>query len=80
MNAVLLRFCVLAVAGWIHRGQQDVIEYLLAENRVLREQLGGRHLDPTGELVQNIAANGGTKTGTRIPSNAHCKAIDRVLD
>jgi hypothetical protein len=42
MNAVLLRFFVLAVAGWIHRGQQNVIEYLVAENRVLREQLGGR--------------------------------------
>jgi hypothetical protein len=28
MSAVLFRFCVLAVAGWVHRGKQDVIEYL----------------------------------------------------
>jgi putative transposase len=32
------------VAGWVNRGQQRVIEYLLEENRVLREQLGGRRL------------------------------------
>jgi hypothetical protein len=29
MDAILFRFCVLAVAGWIHRGQQNVIEYLM---------------------------------------------------
>ena len=39
MNSVLFRFCVLTVAGWIHPGQQNAIEYLMAENRVLREQL-----------------------------------------
>lgn len=29
-------------AGWVHRGQLEVIDYLKEENRVLREQLGGR--------------------------------------
>jgi hypothetical protein len=29
-------YFVLAIAGWINRGQQLVIEYLLCENRVLR--------------------------------------------
>ena len=42
--SVLFRFCVLVVAGWIRRGQQNAIEYLIAENRVLREQLGGQRL------------------------------------
>ena len=32
------------MAGWVNRSQQDVIEYLRAENRILREQLGGRRL------------------------------------
>lgn len=32
------------MAGWVNRGQQDVIEYLQVENRILREQLGGRRL------------------------------------
>jgi len=55
MNAVLIRFCIVAVAGWIHRGQQDVIEYLLTENRVLREQLGGRRLRLTDDQRRRLA-------------------------
>jgi hypothetical protein len=46
MNAVLprywLRWCL---AG--SRGQETVVEYVLAENRLLREQLGGRRLHLT---------------------------------
>jgi len=38
-----------ALAGWVNRGQQRVIEYLVEENRVLREQLGGRRLRLTDE-------------------------------
>jgi len=30
----------LILAGWINRRQQDAIEYLMTENRVLREKLG----------------------------------------
>ena len=32
------------MAGWINRGQQQVIEYLLEENRILQGQLGDRRL------------------------------------
>jgi hypothetical protein len=28
---------LVILAGWIHRQQQEVIDYLLTENRVLRE-------------------------------------------
>jgi transposase InsO family protein len=35
---------MMIFAGWVNRSQQDVIEYLHAENRVLREQLGGGRL------------------------------------
>jgi hypothetical protein len=38
------RFLLLTVAGWMNRKQQDVIAYLQEENRVLREQLGGKRL------------------------------------
>ncbi len=31
-------------AGWVNRSQQDVIEPLQEENRVLREPLGGKRL------------------------------------
>jgi hypothetical protein len=37
-----LRFLLVLFAGWVNRHQLDVIEYLLAENRVLKEQLRGR--------------------------------------
>ncbi len=37
-----LQVLLLTVSGWVNRQQQQVIEYLVEENRVLREQLGGR--------------------------------------
>ena len=40
MNTLQLQFLVSILAGWVNRSQQDVIEYLQAENQVLREQLG----------------------------------------
>lgn len=36
-----LQLILFAVAGWVNRHQQAVIEYLQEENRVLLEQLGG---------------------------------------
>ena len=38
------QFIVIALASWMNQRQQSVIEYLREENRVLREQLGGRRL------------------------------------
>src|SRR5438128_269500 len=37
-------FVVISIAGWISSHQQHVIEYLVEENRVLREQIGCRRL------------------------------------
>ena len=39
-----LRFLLLLFSGWVNRQQQDVIDYLKLENRVLRQQLGDRRL------------------------------------
>ena len=33
---------VIALAGWLNRQQQTVIDYLIEENRVLKEQLEGQ--------------------------------------
>ena len=44
MQPHLWQFLALTFAGWVNRSQQDVIEYLKEENRVLREQLGARRL------------------------------------
>ena len=35
---------LVILAGWINRRQQDAIEYLLTENRVLREKLGKKRI------------------------------------
>jgi hypothetical protein len=35
-------FVVISIAGWMNQHQQHVIDYLIEENRVLREQIGPR--------------------------------------
>ena len=50
MSTLQFQSLILIIAGWVNRTQQDVIEYLEAENRVLREQLGdGRLLLTDGQ-------------------------------
>jgi hypothetical protein len=34
----------VALAGWMNRQQQEVIECLTAENRILREKLGHKRI------------------------------------
>ena len=38
------QFLLVSIAGWMNQPQQQVIEYLREENRVLREQLEHRRL------------------------------------
>jgi len=38
------RFLLISLAGWMNQRQLNAIEYLREENRVLREQLGGKPL------------------------------------
>src|SRR5215471_11856849 len=51
-----LWFLLVALAGWINQQQREVIEYLQAENRVLREQLGSRRLRFTDDQRIRLAA------------------------
>jgi transaldolase len=53
-----LRVLLVTLAGWINRHQQDVIEYLLEENRVLKEQVKGRRLRLTDAQRRRLAAKG----------------------
>src|SRR3954464_4460859 len=39
-----VQFLVIAIAGWMNQRQLQSIEYLREENRILREQLGGRRV------------------------------------
>jgi transposase InsO family protein len=56
MNTLQLQYLMLTFAGWVNRSQQDVIEYLQEENRVLREQLSGKRLRFTDEQRRCLAA------------------------
>jgi transposase InsO family protein len=47
---------VVSVAGWLNQRQQQVIEYLIEENRVLREQIGRRRLRFSDNQRRRLAA------------------------
>ena len=49
---------VASVAGWIHREQQRAIEYLQAENKVLRQHVPGKRLLLTDEQRRLLAVKG----------------------
>ena len=53
-------FLVLAVTGWVNRHQEDRIDYLREENRVLREHLGPRPLRLTDAQRRRLAVRGQT--------------------
>ena len=60
-----LQFLVLTFAGWVNRHQDDLIEYLREENRVLREHLGRRRLRLTDAQRRRLAVRG-KKLGRRV--------------
>jgi transposase InsO family protein len=51
-----ISFLVTAFAGWMNQHQQHVIEYLMEENRVLREQIGNRCLKFSDDQRRRLAA------------------------
>jgi hypothetical protein len=49
------RFVLIAAAGWMNQPQLLVIDYLREENRVLREQIGGRRLRLSDDQRRRLA-------------------------
>jgi putative transposase len=47
---------LVSVAGWLSQQQRDAIDYLREENRVLREQLGGKRLRLNDDQRRRLAA------------------------
>ncbi len=60
MRSVLDPFqvVVIAIAGWMNQHQQHVIEYLMEENRVLREQIGTRRMRFSDDQRRRLAVEG----------------------
>ena len=64
-----LQVLLLTVSGWVNRHQQEVIEYLVEENRVLKELMKGRRLRLTDEQRRRLAVKAkclGRQTLTRV--------------
>ena len=53
---------VIALAGWLNRHQQVVIDYLIEENRVLKEQHEGQRLKFTDEQRIRLAVKASYST------------------
>src|SRR5262252_9281098 len=49
-------FLVVSFGGWMNQHQQHVIEYLMQENRVFREQFGNRRMRFSDEQRRRLAA------------------------
>src|SRR5215471_7657338 len=58
-------FLVVSMAGWLNQKQQQVIDYLVEENRVLREQSGCRRLRFNDDQRRRLAAKA-KKLGRKI--------------
>jgi len=48
-------FLVTALAGWMNQYQWHIIQYLMEENRVLREQIGNRRLKFSDDQRRRLA-------------------------
>jgi len=60
-----LQMVLLSFSGWVSRHQQDVIEYLIEENRVLKELTKGRALRLNDDQRRRLAAKG-KRLGRRV--------------
>ena len=60
MRSVLDLFQFVVIAGWMNQHQQQVVDYLLEENRVLREQIGSRRMRFNDDQRRRLAVKAKT--------------------
>jgi hypothetical protein len=60
-----MRVLLVTLSGFVNRQQQHVIEYLVEENRVQKDQLTGRRLRLTDDQRRRLAAKG-RRLGRRV--------------
>ena len=74
-----LQLLLATFAGWVNRHQTKVIEYLVEENRVLKEQLGGKRLRLTDAQRRRLAAKGKALGRKLLTSIATIVTPDTIL-
>ena len=62
------RLLLISLVGWMNQRQQDALDYLQEENRVLREQLGGKRLRFNEDQRRRLAVKA-KKLGWRMLSD-----------
>ena len=55
IDASVLRLLLLTITGWLDRREREALAYLIEENRVLRQQVGGRRLRFTDDDRRRLA-------------------------
>ena len=67
MNFILQpwQFLLIILAGWVHRQQQLVIDYLRTENQILKEKLGKRRILLNDDQRRRLAVKGCTSPEAR---------------
>ncbi len=81
MNFVLKPWqqLLLILAGWINRHQQSAIEYLLTENKVLREKLGKRRILLNDTQRRRLAVKGKVLGRKSLDRLAQIVRLDTLL-
>ncbi len=74
-----LQLLLATFAGWANHRQAQVIDYLVEENRVLKEQLGGKRLRLTDHQRRRLAAKGKVLGRRLLPKVATIVTPDTIL-
>ena len=53
-----LQFVLAVLSGWLNEHQAHVVDYLREENRLLKQQLGGKRLRLSDNQRRRLAAKG----------------------
>jgi hypothetical protein len=74
-----LPFVLMGLTGWLERREREVIAYLLAENRLLYQQLGGRRLRLTDAERRRLAVRAHRVGRARLRKIATIATPDTLL-
>jgi len=79
MDSTPLHFLILLVASWLRRHQAEALEYLQAENRVLRARLGPKRLRFTDPERRLLASRGKLLGRKRLAEVASLATPETIL-
>ena len=78
-DLIHLQLLLVTFAGWVNRHQAQAIDYLVEENRVLKEQLGSKRLRLTDGQRRRLAAKGKALGRGLLDKLATIVTLDTIL-